>query len=151
MPYSRPTTSRTVDPTELELSMCRPIIGQEPLLILNGLFPRAVEGPSSTGPYTEMKLSLLSDPCVFPMRKQRPIGSLTEFCQMLFLPQQNMGKNIHHQCYLLLLFIYSVMSSTPPFLDLYFCMWVPCHFKKAQGSKSEVWKSQREVFCGFLP
>ena len=40
-------------------------------------------------------------------------------------------------------FIYlQCMSSTLPFLHLYFCMWVLCHFKKAQGSKSEVWKSQ---------
>lgn len=87
--------------------MCRPI-SREPLLILDGLLPRAVEGASSIGPYTGMQLSLLSDPRVFPMRKQRHMGSLTEFCPMLFLPQQNMGKTIHRQHYLLLLFIYSV-------------------------------------------
>lgn len=41
------------------------------------------------------------------------------------------------------------MSSTLPFLDLYFCMWVLCHFKKAQGSKCG--RASHEVLCGLLP
>lgn len=127
--------------------MCWPIIGQEPLLILDGLFPRAVEGSSSIGPYTGMKLSLWSDPCVFPMRKQRPIGSLTEFCQMFFLPQQN----IDRQRYLLLLFIYSVC--------LVLCLsWIctsacgcSVPLRKPKVLTLRCGGAGHEVFCGFLP
>ena len=151
MPYSRPTTSRTVDPTELELSTCRPIIGQEPLLILDGLFPRAVEGPSSTGPYTGMKLSLLSDPCVFAMRKQRPIGSLTEFCQMLFLPQQNMQRTSTASA-ICFFYLFTVLC-------LVLCLsWIytsacgcPVTLRKPKVLNLKCGRASREVFCGFLP
>ena len=42
------------------------------------------------------------------------------------------------------------MSSTLPFMDLYFCIWVFCHIKKVQVSKSELWKNQTRALMWVL-